>query len=875
MLDILRTLASRLRRTVHRSEFERLLDNELRAHVDAETEELVRAGHSPEEARRRAVASFGGFDRWRDEARETRLGHQVEIFARSLRLALRSLRRSPSYTLPAVATIALGIAALASIATLAYDILLRPLPYDKPSRLVAVYEKHVPRQRDRNVVSAAAMLAWRQRSRTMDSVSGLMPSSASWVTRSGAEQLSGAEVSPGLFALLGRRPMLGAGFSGVADAQEVMFSYGFWIRRLGGDSSVVGKHIQLDGRSVTVVGVMPQNFEPVRYGWMGDQEFWLPMTIGPQQIGWGRFLLVVARLRPGATLDAANREVRAIHAQLRADGTIAEGWDAQVFSLSDEVSGSVRAPLTALLLACAVLLVMVLTNTTLLTIAQARKRAADRALRAVLGATRGRLLMERLLSMVLVALCGAVVGLAVSVWAIGALTRLLPQDVPRLETVHFGTVAMIVGLTTSAITAVVLTLIPALDTRAGDLGETAATLQGGDRMTRGARTAWVVVGEAAAAVVLAVFAGLTLRSYERLSSVDIGFDPTGLMAFRVSFDGQGNDSTMAVGMSRRFLEQIRAIPGVTSVGRITWRPFFKGGTATTVTPPGWGDRDRSAFPTAQVRWVDAEYFRTLDLKPTSGRLFLASDARAPLRAVVNETFVKKLWPGETRAVGRSFDLRLGPPLGREIIGVVRDVRMSNVREEARPTVYLFTEQQSSGEDYDILLRTTRPQASVLADVRRIAQSVAPSRPIYRVESMQQTVNVNIARERVTAQLLVVFAAAALLLVAVGVYGLYAGEVTRRRREIGVRMALGATSSSVVGSFVARAMARTVAGVVIGGVVGFAASRVLESVLYGIQASDPLSYAGASMVVLVVALGATLLPARQASRVDPGSALRSE
>ena len=874
MRDILRTLPDRLRRAFDRSEFEHTLDDELRAHVEAEAAELIRGGVSAAEARRRAMAAFGGFDRWRDEVRETRLGHRVEIFVRTVRLTLRSLRRTPSYTAASVATIALGVAALASITTLAYDILLRPLPYEDPSRLVAVYERNIPRQRDRNVVSAVAFLAWRQRSRTMDSVSGLMPSSAVWLTRSGAERLNGAEVSPSLFALLGRRPLLGHGFSGAPDAREVVLSHGFWTRRLGSDSTIVGKTIQLGGRPVAVVGVMPKNFAPVRYAWIGEQEFWLPMTIGPQQIQWGRFLLVVARLRPGATLESAGRELRAIHAQLRSDGTIAEGWDAHLFPLTEEISGSVRAPLTALLVACAVLLVMVLTNTSLLTIAYLRKRAPDRALRAVLGATRGRLVMERLVTTALVATGGGVVGLLAASWAIRLLLRFLPDDVPRLETVHFGLVAIAVSVATCALTALVLAAIPTRDPAEGRV-DASASLQSGARLASGASAGWVVIGEAAAAVVLALFAGLTVRSFDRLASVDVGFDPAHLVALRVSFEGPGIDSTTAVSRSRLFFERVRATPGVVSVGRTTVRPFKQGGTATTVTPPGWGDRDRSAFPTAEVRFVDADYFRTLGLAPLRGRLFTASDAGGPLRAVVNETFVKKLWPGETNGVGRNFDVRLSLPLGREVIGVVRDVRMSTVRADPRPTVYLFAQQQSVGEEFDVLIRTSGAESAVLGDVRRVVQSISPSAAIYRVESMRQSVDATISRERVTAQLLVVFAGAALLLVAVGVYGLYAGEVARRRREIGVRMALGATNIAVVRSLVTRAFVRTAAGAMVGSVAGFGASRVLGSVLYDVRATDPVSYAGAITVVVLVALSATLVPARHASRVDPSVALRAD
>jgi predicted permease len=496
----------------------------------------------------------------------------------------------------------------------------------------------------------------------------------------------------------------------------------------------------------------------------------------------------------------------------------------------------------------------------------------------VLGATGGRLIAEQLTTTLLLALGGTIVGLGAAAVAIPALIRFLPTSVPRLDTVHFGEVTLIVGVATGVLAALVLAVVPALDQRATD---TPDTLHGGARLTRGVPIAWVIIAEAATAVVLTIFAGLTLRSFDRLSSVDVGFDPSRLMAFRVSFEGPGIDQSAAQASSRAFFERLRAVPGVVAAGRTSVRPFYQGGTATTVTPPGLGDRDRSAFPTADIRFVDAEYFRTLGLTALSGHLFSTADARpvrgdsAQLRVVVNETFGKKLWPGERNLVGRRFDLRLNGTPTPEIIGVVRDVRMVGPRNEARPTVYIFTEQQTAGEEYDVLVRTSGPEAGVIPGVRQAVQSVAVTAPIFRVESMRETVGGTIARERATAQLLVFFAASALLLVAVGVYGLYAGEVTRRRREIGVRMALGATSTSVVRSMLGRALARTAAGVVVGIAAGFLASRVLESVLYGVQPSDPLSYAGAAVVVVLVAFAATLIPALQASAVTPSLALRAE
>ena len=872
MWSALQNLTRRLFQGSRRRDFDRQLDDELRAHVEAETEDLVRAGVPRGEAKRRAMATFGGFDRWREEAHETRLGHRLEILGHDLKLAIRGLRHSPSYTVPAIATIALGVAALATISTLAYDILLRPLPYAEPSRLVAVYERNIPRKGDRNVVAGVAFLTWRERSRTMDSVSGILPDTRVWATNDGSERVNGSLVSSSYFAVLGVHPLIGGGFSGAPNAREVVVSHNFWSRRLGADRSIVGKTIRMDGAPVTLVGVMPPDFEPVRFSWLGDQEYWAPLVVGPRELQWGRFLVVIARLHSGATVASADREVHAIHSQLRAEGTIAEGWDTQVFPLGEEIVGGVRGPVYALLVACGLLLVMVLTNTSLLTVAQARRRTAEYALRSVLGATRARLLGERAIRTLVLAAGGAAIGLVIALWAIPALTRFLPSDVPRLDTIHFGGTALVVASGAAMLTAIVLALAPSIGHRSVDV----TALHGGNRLTRSARVGWVVVAETAAAVVLTVFAALTLRSFDQLSNVNVGFDSRNLIAFRVAFDGPGMDSVGAPVAAREMMRQLRGIPGVVAAARVSRRPFNAGGTATTVTPEGMGDRDRSAFPTADVRWIDVDYLGALGIPLKSGRFFSTADGRnAPSRVIVNEAFVRKLWPNEPGIVGRRFDLRLGGPTVREIIGVVADARLQSPRREPRPAVYISTEQEDDGREFDVVLRVSGDETPVFAAARRVVQRVAPGVPLFRVESMTTTIGKTIARERATAQLLFFFAASALVLVAVGVYGLYAGEVSRRRREIGVRMALGATRRDVVQSLLSRALLRSVIGASVGGVGGIFGARVLDSVLYGIRSTDAMSYGASVVVVVFVAIGATLLPALQAARVAPSYALRAE
>jgi predicted permease len=603
---------------------------------------------------------------------------------------------------------------------------------------------------------------------------------------------------------------------------------------------------------------------------MSAQEFWTPFLVTPEKVSWGRFLLVAARLRPGATLADANRDVEAIHAQLRVDKAVTEGWDAQVIAMSDEIGRAVRPSLVALVVACALLLLMVLTNTSLLAIADGRRRAADRALRGVLGATTARLAREGAITALLLAGAGALLAMLLSAWAIPTLTRYLPPNVPRLDSVHFGPVTLAVAAATGLVALVVLALVPAK----GTAGATQGFQQAGTRLTHRRHGGWVMIAEAATAVILVLFAGLTLRSFDRLAAVDMGFDPSHLMAFRIALETPGVPNVRAAASSREFLAELRASPGVVAAGRTTVRPLYEGGTATSIARAGEAAIDPSTQPIADVRLVDDGFFRAMGVIAKSGRVFAADEpAGGTLHAVVSEAFVRALWPGESDVLGRRFDLNVDGGLHPEIVGVVRDLHLFNPRSAPRPAVYLSTEQKSWGEEFDVLVRTTGDPSDILPQVRDVARSVAPAAPIYRVESMQKSSDDVVARERVTAQLLAFFGSAALLLVAVGVYGLYSGEVTGRRREIGVRMALGETAGAVVRSLLGRALLGAVVGVAAGLGIGVLLTRVLTSVLFGVAPTDTLTYAGAAAVVMLTALAATTVPARQASTVSPGEALR--
>ncbi len=872
MRSLLQRVRRQLLRALHPRRIDAQLDDELRFHIESETAANVARGLSEPEARRRALAEMGGVERWREEVREQRPAHTIELLFRDIGLSLRALRRAGSYSIPAIATLALGMAALATIASLTAAVLLRPLPYHDPGRLVALWERNIQRNRDRNVVGATVFDAWRTRSRALEGVTAFMPSSEVWQgTGSGSpERVFGAEVSPNMFELLGRRPMLGPGFSAGAATGEVVISHAFWTQRLGADSSITSRAIRLSGSSYNVVGVMPNDFVPVEFGWMSDQDFWLPLNITASHRDWGRFLVVGGRLKPGATLAALNSELRGISSQLIGEKTLSDGWDAHALPLVDEMTGSVKPALLSLALASLLLLALVLTNTSLLTLAHLRQRSPDRALRTALGATAARLRGERVVTSALLGFAGAAVGTLLTLPAIPLLVRMLPSDLPRLNSVRFDGVAVAAILVATLLSTAVLALVPAGGMAAGrELPNQSA------RLTRRSRGAWLIVAETALALVLAVLASLTVRSFDRLRSVDVGFDPSNMLAFRVSLEASGAGApTPASIVFDGLLERLRAVPGVEAVGVTSVRPFRSGGSATTIAPLGSGDSERSSQPIADVRVVDRGYFDALNMSATAGRLFSGSEVRGnPPLAVVNEALLRALWPTEPNAVGRKFDFRMYDNVPPAIIGVVRDVRLASPRLAPRPTVYLSSAQFPS-DVFDVVVRSAQ-DAPVVATIRPAVTAVAPGTPIYALGTFSSAVAESTARERVTAFLLAFFAIAALLLVAVGVYGLFAGEVARGRQEIGVRIALGERTTRLVGSMLGRAMLRAGAGVLIGVAASVLATRAVRGMLYGVLPTDTLSHVAAVGVVLVTALVATLLPALQAARVDPVRALRAD
>jgi putative ABC transport system permease protein len=877
-LDALCRWARRLRLLLRRSRVERAMDEEMRQHIECETDELVSQGLSAQEARRQALIDFGGLERFKEEGRDTRGVRPFEDFLMDVRHAARSLRRSPGFTLAAVLTFALGIGAATAIFSVVYGVLFRPLPYRDPERLAVIWERYIPSGTDRNVVALDNFEAWRERSRTFQSMAALVPASVTVSGASGAERVPGAEVSAGYFQLLGIAPAFGREFTereAQAGVDVVMLSDGFWRRRFGGDPSAVGRVIAIGGKPHEIVGILPAGFDPPRFGWLGSQELWFPFRANEDKRSWGRALLVMGRLRPEVRIEQARMEMASIGRRLSREIKTNEGWSVSVVGLADQISGEARSSL--LLLACGVglLLLMAVANVATLTLNAMLRRQHEMAIRRAIGAGTGRLLRQLLTQSALLAAGGAAVGLLAATWGVRLLLLRLPAEVPRaasirvdgpvllfaigaivLATLGFGCLAAVRALARGG-------AIPALR----ESGEARGSSRSGGRS--------LVTAEIAVGLVLSVLAGLMARSLAALRAVDLGFDAESVVMARVTLSGDRYPTPEA---RRTFfaelLESLRGAPGVRSAATASTRPFGGLGPATSVRDASQTPRPGDVPTTADIRYVDPEYFHALRIPVEAGSLFGPREPESgDPRVVISRSTARALWRSGN-AIGKRVAIDLYGGLTAEVVGVVGDVHLLDARTPARPAAYLAISRFPS-EVCDVIVRGPGRSDEIAKSVRAAVSRLDSGLPVYRIATLSGLVEESLARDRFTTFLLEVFACAALGLAAVGIYGVFAGEVAQRRKEIGIRAALGARRSEVLGLILRQALAPATRGVLIGLAAAFLLTRGMASLLFEVRASDPLSYAAVAALLLGVSLAATLIPALRASRVSPLVALRGE
>ena len=867
----------RLALLLRRDAVERSMDAELRHHIECEVAERVRLGMAPEEARRSAVSDFGGVEAVKEYARDARGSRPLEDFVFDLRYAARMLRQNPGFTAAAVLTFALGIGAASAIFSVVYGILMRPLPYAHAERLVALWERNLPRNRDQNVVSVDNFEAWRDSARAFDAMAALVPRPVTLADGGAPERIIGAEVSPGYFTLLGVAPSLGREFeereARPGAAGVVILSDGFWRRRFGGDPGVIGRVLPVGGQPHTIVGVMP-NVEPPRFGWLDEQQLWFPFVPDVENRAWGRFLLVVARLAPGATLDAARAEMTAITERRAREIPANLEWRATVTPLAQQITGSVRTPLLVLLCAVVLLLVMAVVNVATLMLSLTRRRAHELAMRRALGATDDRLFRQLFTQSLLVGALGGAAGLAVAVPGVRALAARLPADLPRVDAIRVDAPVLLASLAIALAATVAFGSAAALrGRRAGAAGGSNDAISGARASARTGGGALVTI-EVALGLALSLMALLMVRSFVALRAVDLGFSTDGVVVARLALPGArypSPDSQRA--LFATLLGRVRALPGVESAGIVSSRPFGGLGPATTVRDARTTPAPGVLPPVTDVRFADDGFFRTLRMAATRGAVFDGDNLTGLPQAVINESLANAIWPGQD-PVGRDLAIEINGGTTAAVVGVVADHHLMDVRTPVRPAAYLSALRYMDAQR-DLIVRASVPPDVLVTSLRAAVFGLERSLPLYQVATMGQLVERSLASDRFTTALLGAFAMVALLLAAVGIFGVFSADVAHRRREIGVRIALGAGSWRVVGLVLRRALTRAAAGVGAGAVVALLLARSMASLLFCVRPTDPASLAAVAVLLLGVATVATLIPALRALRASPLDVLRAE
>ena len=873
-METIRRLARRIRVLVHGDAVERTLAAELRHHIDCETEELIRRGVPPDTARRQAMLAFGGIEQIKEDVRDARGTRAIEDVAADLRYAARVLRRNPSFTIASVLTFALGIGVATSIFSVVYGVLLRPLPYARPDRLMALWSHDVVHHATRNVVSLADFDAWRRRAGSFVDMAALMPTSITLGEGAEPERIIGAEVSTGYFRLLGVSPVLGRDFSDSDErgALVTILSDALWRRRFGGDPAVIGRVITISGRPCAIAGVMPPAFDPPRFGWLGAQALWFPMVTSPERNAWGRFLLVVGRLRDDVTVEHASAELRAIAARLEAEAPADKGWSASVVPLGTEMTGDARTTLLILGAAVSLLLVMAVTNVGTLTLAAMRTRAHELAIRRAIGATDRRLFRQLFVQSTVLATVGIASGLLVAPLGVWFLLWILPPDIPRVASIRVD--APVLGVTTAAamLATLVFGTVAAFRGRAGAALHFAVAPRSDLRSPRRTGGGTLTVVEIALAVALSAMAVLMVRSVVALRSVDLGFNPGGVAVARIALP----ENRYASGESQalffdRLLERVRAVPGVGAAGLVSQRPLGGLGPATTVIDPSNPPLAGSPAPIVDVRIADAAAFHVLRVPILAGTLFDRTEDAGAAKAIISRSLAQTFWP-RGDAVGRQVTLAMYGTLTADVIGVVEDVHFMGPRTPARPSLYLSATRFGSPVR-DVVMRADGALESVIPALRAAVAALDGSLPVYGITTLPDLVDTMVAPERFTMYVLIVFALSALFLAAVGVFGVFIGDVTSRRREIGIRLALGAHGGGVVLLLLRGSLLRAAAGIVAGTLLAVLLTRTMTAVLFGVHPTDPLSLASVAALVLGLSTTATLMPAVRAIRRSPLAALR--
>jgi len=798
----------------------------------------------------------------------------MNTFWQDLRFGVRMLLKKPGFTLIAIITLALGIGANTAIFSVVNAVLLQPLPYAEPERIVRIYGRFS--QGNQAATSPPDFLDYRAQNRTFEEFAALMSSSFNLTGGAEPERIAGADVTTNYFQAIGIKPVQGRTFSPEEEqegrAQVAVISEGLWQRRFGGAADVIGKTLMLDGQSHTIVGVAPNAGRIAE-----ETDVWRPLTFDRPNMKIRRFhfLRAFGRLKPGVTLQQAQADVDAIAIGLEKQYPESNtSWRLRMVPLRDELLGDVRTPLYVLLGAVAFVLLIACANVANLLLARAASRQKEIAIRSAMGAGRCRIVRQLLTESILLSIAGGAVGLLLAVWGTEALVTLAANSIPRASGIGVDNRVLGFTMLLSLLTGVVFGLVPAMQAARPDFNE---SLKDGGKGTgtgeRNSRTRSVlVVAEIALALVLLVGAGLLILSFQRLQQVDPGFDPHHVLTMRLflpeSKYGEPGQSRI---FNEQLLQRVAALPGVQAVGTTTQLPM-RGGGDTYFKIEGRPFQGPNQQVTALNPAISHEYLRAMGIPLVKGRAFTEQETKeTPHVVIINEAFARTHFPDED-PLGKRLIIDDGQPLPCEIIGVARDIRQFSLARESSPTMYMPSIETARAT---LVVRTAGDPLALTSVVRAAVQSVDKDQPVANIRSMEEILSASVAQPRFRTLLLGVFAAVALGLAAIGIYGVMSYTVVQRTHEIGIRMALGAQGSDVIRLVVTRGMALALGGVVVGIGTALALTRLLTGLLFNISATDPLTFVMIALLLTAVAFVACWIPARRATKVDPMVALRCE
>ncbi len=880
LLDAARYRLGMLRRALlDRAALRRELDEEIAFHLETEAMHRRHAGEPPDTAARGARRRFGRPERVRERVVDATGASALDALAQDLRFAARTFRRAPAFALVAALTLALGIGATTAVFGVADVALLRPLPYARPAALVALVDGQDDPQAP---LDYRELLTWRGAGDVFADVAGYFTTTVTLTGGGEPEVLAGARVSASLARTLGVAPLVGRAFRDEEDAPDaervVLLGEGLWRRRFGADPAVVGRALTLNGRPWVVVGVLPGGAHavlPTDAAAGVRRDFWLPLRVDEKGAPPGlHFLSAVGRLRPGVDLARARGRVDALARGLRREDSSRHGL--ALVPLADRVVGDGRHVLVLLLAAVAAVLLVCCTNVASLLLARGATRTREVAVRGALGAGRGRVARQLLTESLVLALAGGVLGVAVAYGGLAALRAGAAATLPRASEAAVDGRVLAFALAVSAATGVLFGLVPAL--RLSRAGGPAELLRGAGRGTVGGPRDRVrpalVVAEVALSFLLLVGAGLLLRSFGRLLAVDKGFDAAHALTFSVSLpNARYPQAPQQYAFFRRALDAVRAVPGVRGAALASNLPL-DGGANGGVTIPG-KSFPPGAGPVADKRIVGADYFRVLGIPVVSGRAFADADGPdAPKVAVVNAAFARRYFPGEN-PLGKRVDFGWETVGTQEIVGVVGDLREHGLAEPAPPVIYVPFGQRT-GETFAFFVVRAEGAGDPLrltGAMRAAVYAVDRDQPIDQVRTLDAVVASGLADRRLALSLLGGFSALTLVLAAVGLYAVVSHAVSQRVQEIGVRMALGAETGTVLRLVLRQGGALVGAGVAVGAAAALGGARLLAGMLFGVGPADPATFVAVAAVLGGVALAASAVPAVRASRVDPVRALR--